>query len=197
MIRDESSFEGRSAATAALAHSHWAFWVRGIAAILFGILALLLPIAALFSLLLLFAAYLVVDGVFAIAAAVRAFREHHRWGLFILEGIVDLVLAAGIILLPVGAALTFVFMAAGWAIVTGVLMMIASFRLHHRWWMFLGGLVSLLWGIALIIAPLLGALVLTWWIAGYAFVFGVSLIMAAIHLRRPVPAIGTLHPLGI
>lgn len=171
------------AANAALARNHWAFLIRGVVAILFGILAIILPGTALFSLVFAFAAYLVIDGIFAIVAAVRAMEGHERWGLFIAEGLLDFLLAAGIFLVPLGAILSFVWITAFWAVITGALMIGAALRLHRHWWLLVGGLVSVLWGAAMAVMPFFGALLLTWWIAAYAIVFGVSLVIAATHLR--------------
>src|SRR5438270_13046245 len=78
------------ARSAVLARNWWAVALRGVAGILFGMIALLAPVAAILSLALLFAAYLLVDGVFAIVAAVRAAQHHERWGLLLAEGVLDL-----------------------------------------------------------------------------------------------------------
>jgi uncharacterized membrane protein HdeD (DUF308 family) len=80
----------------------------------------------------------------------------------------------------------FVLLVAAWAIVTGVLMTAAAFRLqldHGRWWFALGGLASLVYGVLLVIAPLIGALVLTWWLGAYALIFGVLMLILAFRLR--------------
>jgi hypothetical protein len=71
----------------ALTHNWWAILARGIAAILFGIVAIFVPGAMLLTLVFLFAAYLPVDGLFAIVAAVRAIQKHERWGLLVTEGV--------------------------------------------------------------------------------------------------------------
>jgi uncharacterized membrane protein HdeD (DUF308 family) len=73
-----------------------------------------------------------------------------------------------------------------WAIVTGALLFGASFRLnvlHGRWLMALGGAISIIWGVLLIIWPLVGAIVLTWWIAAYALLFGIAMLVLAFRLR--------------
>jgi uncharacterized membrane protein HdeD (DUF308 family) len=80
----------------------------------------------------------------------------------------------------------FVWLIAAWAIVSGGLMTAAGFRLnmeHGRWWMVLGGLLSLAYGVLLIITPLIGAIVLTWWLGAYALVFGVALVIFSFKLR--------------
>lgn len=176
--------------SAILAQNWWAVAVRGVAAILFGIVALLLPGAALLALILLFAAFALVDGVFAIVSAVRAARQHERWALLVFEGVVDLIAAAVALLLPIVAAVGFVLVVAAWSLVTGVLAIGATFRLrrdHGQIWMALGGIVSVLLGVLLAIAPLIGAVVLTWWIGAYALIAGISLCILAFRLRAHRP----------
>ena len=133
----------------ALARNWWAMALRGVLAIVFGVIALVLPGVTMLSLVIVFAAYALVDGVLAIVAAVRSARRHERWGLLVLEGVVDI--AAGVLafLWPGLTIVIFVLLVAAWAIVTGGLMTAAAFRLqldHGRWWLALGGLASLgLW----------------------------------------------------
>jgi uncharacterized membrane protein HdeD (DUF308 family) len=177
----------RLAMCVALTRNWWAIFARGVAAILFGIFAIIVPGALLVTLVFLFAAYLLVDGVFAIVAAIRAIQKHERWSLLLTEGVFNLLLAAVILLLPAGAILTFVLLTAAWAVITGGLMIGIAIRLgqeHGRWWVAIGGVISILWGVLLAITPLLGALALTWWFAVYAIAFGAFLFVAAFRLRR-------------
>jgi len=176
-----------AAMSALLAQNWWAIAVRGACSILFGIVALLLPGVTVAALVLLFAAYMLVDGVFAIVAGVRAARAHERWGLLALEGIADIVAGAIAFIWPLITVLAFIYIMAAWAIVTGILLLGATFRLqptHGKWLMGLGGAVSVVWGILLILQPIVGALVLTWWIGAYAIVFGAVLLTLALRLRR-------------
>lgn len=169
-----------------LVRNWWAFVIRGVLAVLFGIVALFLPGAAMLSLVLLFSIYALVDGIFAIASAVRAAQRHERWGLLILEGVVDILAAVAAASWPGLTVVVFVFLVAAWALLTGGLMLAAAFKVdadHGRWWMVLGGAVSVLYGAALVIAPLVGALVLTWWIGAYALVFGIAMLVLAFRLR--------------
>ncbi|MFY9893267.1 MAG: HdeD family acid-resistance protein [Xanthobacteraceae bacterium] len=171
---------------AMLARNWWAIGIRGAVAILFGLVALFLPGATMLSLVLLFAAYIFVDGVFGIVSAVRAARAHERWGLLVLEGLVDIAVAAVAVLWPGITVVAFVFLVAFWAILTGVLELAAAFRLEFidgRGWLIFGGVVSVLYGALLIVAPMVGAVVLTWWLGAYALVFGVSLVVLAFKLR--------------
>jgi uncharacterized membrane protein HdeD (DUF308 family) len=171
---------------ALLAQNWWAFTLRGIIAILFGLVAFFLPGAVMLSLALLFGIYLVVDGIFGVISAVRAARRHERWGLLLFEGILNIVMGVIAFVFPVAAVLAFVFVTAAWALLTGGLMLGSAFSLHvshGRWWLAVGGIVSLLWGIALVIAPLIGAVVLTWWLGAYAIVFGIMLLVLSFQLR--------------
>jgi uncharacterized membrane protein HdeD (DUF308 family) len=172
--------------SAVLARNWWAFALRGVLAILFGIVAIILPGATLLTLALFFAAYLIIDGVFGIIAAVRAAQAHERWGWLIAEGVLNIVIGAIAFFFPASAVLAFVFMTAAWAIISGALMLAAAFKVNPafgRWWLALGGIVSLIFGVLLILAPLIGAVVLTWWLGGYAIAFGVMLLIFAFRLR--------------
>jgi uncharacterized membrane protein HdeD (DUF308 family) len=138
------------------------------------------------SLVLLFSAYMLVDGAAGIVSAVRAMRRRGRWGFLIFEGLVSIAVGIGALLWPGLTVLAFVLLVASWAIVTGGLMTAAGFRLnleHGRWWLVLGGILSLAYGALLFFTPLIGALVLTWWMGAYAIAFGVALIIFSFRLR--------------
>jgi uncharacterized membrane protein HdeD (DUF308 family) len=175
-----------SAMSAVLARNWWAIAIRGLLGIVFGLIALFLPGVTMLSLVLVFSAYALVDGVFAIIAAVRAASQHERWALLVFEGIVDIITAAIAFLWPGITVVAFVLLVATWAILSGGLLLGVAFRLnidHGRWWLALGGGVSILYGVLLVAAPLTGALVLTWWLGAYAIVFGVSLVVVAFKLK--------------
>jgi uncharacterized membrane protein HdeD (DUF308 family) len=183
----EGAGSTNDAMSALLARNWWVIALRGALAILFGIIALFLPEATMLALVLLFAAYMLVDGVLAIVAGVRAARRHDRWGWLILEGAIDLIAGGIAVVWPLVTIVAFVWLLAAWAIVSGVILFAASFRLnlaHGKWLMTLGGAVSVAWGVLLILWPLTGALVLTWWMAGYALLFGGVLLFLAFRLRR-------------
>ena len=169
---------------AMLAQNWWAIAIRGVLGILFGLVALFLPGATMLSLVLLFAAYVFVDGVFGIISAVRAARQHERFGLLMFEGIVNIITAAIAVVWPGITVVAFVLLVAIWALLSGGLMLAAAFRIDDgRWWLVLGGIASLIYGVLLIVAPLMGALVLTWWLGAYALVFGVSLLVLGFRLK--------------
>jgi uncharacterized membrane protein HdeD (DUF308 family) len=169
-----------------LVQNWWLFTLRGILGIIFGCIALIFPGPTMLSLVIVFSAYMLVDGVTGIISAPWAMRRRDRWGLLIFEGLLNI--ATGIIafLWPGITVLAFVLLVAAWAIVSGALMTAAGFRLnidHGRWWLILGGLLSLAYGALLIATPLIGATALTWWLGAYALAFGVALLIFSLKLR--------------
>jgi uncharacterized membrane protein HdeD (DUF308 family) len=174
------------AMSACLARNWWAVLLRGILAILLGVLTLVLPAVSLASLVLLFAIYMLADGVLGIVSAIRAARQHERWGWLVLEGLLDIAAGIAALVWPGLTIIVFVALVAAWAIITGIALVAATFRLnrqHGRWLMALAGVLSVIWGILLVIAPVGGALVLMLWIGAYALVFGITLVVLAIRLR--------------
>jgi uncharacterized membrane protein HdeD (DUF308 family) len=184
---NSTSGVGSGPAAETLVQNWWLFTLRGVLGIIFGILALIFPGPTILSLVLLFSAYMLVDGIFGIISAVRAIRrKEDRWGLLIFEGLLDIATGVVAFLWPGLTVVAFVWLIAAWAIVSGGLMTAAGFRLnieHGRWWLALGGLLSLAYGVLVIITPLIGAVVLTWWLGAYALVFGVALVIFSLKLR--------------
>jgi len=169
-----------------LAQRWWAVGLRGILGIIFGLICLLTPGIAVGAFVIVFAAYMFVDGIFAIISGIRAARSGESWGLLILEGVVDLAAGVIAILWPAITLVALVWIVAIWAIVSGALMLAAAFSLnldYGRWWLALGGIASIIFGILLIIEPFIGAVVLTLWIGAYAVVFGVFLLVLAFQLN--------------
>ncbi|SCZ03581.1 HdeD family acid-resistance protein [Microvirga guangxiensis] len=172
--------------SALLARNWWAVALRGVFAVIFALLAFFWPGATLLSFVLFFSAYMLVDGVFGIASGIRAAARHERWGLLILEGVLDILVGIIAFIMPGLTLVFFVTLLAVWSLITGILMIVAAFKLNPefgRGWMIFSGAVSVLFGVALLIAPLIGAVVLTWWLGAYALVFGISLIILAFKLR--------------
>jgi uncharacterized membrane protein HdeD (DUF308 family) len=170
-----------------LARNWWALLVRGIAAVIFGILAFAWPGATWVVIGILFGAYALVDGVFAIVGAVRAAQSHERWWPFLLEGIVGLAIAA-ITFYDVRITLfALYFTIAAWAFITGVLEIAAAVQLRkaiaNEWLLIVAGICSILFGILMVWHPIAGLLAVIWLIAAYAIVFGIVMIALAFRLR--------------
>ncbi|NEW96691.1 HdeD family acid-resistance protein [Rhodopseudomonas sp. BR0G17] len=173
-------------ASARLATNWWLFLLRGAFGIIFGLLAFLLPGPTMLSLVLLFSAYMLVDGIAAIISAVRAMRRSGQWGLLMFEGLLNIAVGVAAFIWPGLTVIAFLLLVAAWAIVSGALLTIAGFRLkldHGRWWMVSGGLLSIVYGALLVAMPLIGAVVLTWWMGAYAMAFGAALVILSFKLR--------------
>src|SRR3979411_1646755 len=173
-------------ASGGLAQNWWLFTLRGVLGIIFGCIALIFPGPTMLSLVILFSAYMLVDGAAGIISAVRALRQQERWGVVVFEGLLNIAVGIVAFLWPGITVIAFVLLVAAWAIVSGALMTAAGFRLkidHGRWWLILGGLLSLAYGALLFITPLIGAIVLTWWLGAYALAFGIALVIFSFKLR--------------
>jgi len=173
-----------------LVQNWWALALRGVAAVIFGLIAFALPGVTLTVLVLFFAAYLLVDGVFALIAGLKAAEHHQRWSALALEGILNLIAGAAVVMWPGLTLVVFVYMAAFWALVSGIALLVAAFRLHRQhgeWMMILTGLLSIAWGILVVLFPVAGILVWAWWIGAYALIFGIAMLVLAFRLRRHHP----------
>jgi uncharacterized membrane protein HdeD (DUF308 family) len=193
---DASSPAGRGVLRT-LGRNWWALALRGVAAILFGVLAFAWPGITLFVLVLFFGAYMLVDGIFAIVAAVRAAGEEDRWWLLLIEGILGVLAGLVAFFWPGLTALALLYFIAAWAIVTGIMEIVAAVRLRQEiegeWALGLSGLLSVIFGVLLVVLPApAGLLSLVWLIGAYAVATGVLLLILAFRVRseagREAPA---------
>jgi len=167
--------------------SWWVMVLRGIAAILFGVLAFVWPHITLTALVFLFGAYALVDGVFSIIAGIKTHAENKRWWLLLILGLVSIAAGVYAFLMPAITAFILLILIASWAIVTGAFEIAAAIQLRKyisgEWLLVLGGIVSILFGAALLYNPAAGALAVVWLIGVYAVVFGILLLALGIKLR--------------
>jgi uncharacterized membrane protein HdeD (DUF308 family) len=167
----------------------WVLAVRGGAAVLFGLLALIWPGITVLALVLLFGAYALVDGVLALytALADRSAAQGRR-GWLALEGVAGVLAAIGAFVWPGITALVLLYLIAAWALVTGVAEIVAAIRLRREiegeWLMILSGALSIVFGVLAFLFPSAGALAVVWLIAAYAIAFGVVMVILAFRLRR-------------
>ena len=161
--------------------------LRGIAAVVFGIFAVTRPGSVLMALVLLFGAYVLVDGILTLVSAAKERAETGR-GWRVLEGVVDIVIGLATFVWPGITLLALTFLIATWAIIKGVLELVGAIRLRryirHEWLYILGGLVSILLGVAIFGRPILGALAITSILGIYGLFFGAVLLGLSFNLRR-------------
>lgn len=178
--------------------SWWALVLRGLAAIAFGILAFVWPGITLTALVFLWGSYALVDGAFAIVAGAKSHGENKRWWVLLLQGILSV--AAGVIafVLPGITALVLLILIASWAIVTGAFEIAAAIQLRKyikgEWLLALMGIVSILFGAALLFNPGPGALAVVWLIGAYAIVFGVLLVVLGVRLHSMLRSVDRMTP---
>jgi uncharacterized membrane protein HdeD (DUF308 family) len=171
----------------ALAKNWWLLLLRGIAAVVFGILAFAWPGLTLLTLILLYGAYALADGVIALIAAITGNAPAGRWWLAI-AGILGVAVGAFTFMLPGMTALILLFTMAGWAVAIGVLQIIGAIRLRkeidNEWLLILSGVISVIFGLGVMLSPGAGALALVWVIGTYAIIAGVLYIGLALRLKK-------------
>ena len=170
-----------------LAKSWWALAIRGVAAIIFGVLTLLLPGVTLAVLILLFGSYAIVEGAVNVIAAVRGRGEERAWWALLLAGLVSITAGVVTFLRPGLTELALLYVIAAWAVVTGVLEIAAAIRLRRRIrseaWLGLNGILSIVFGVLTMLIPGGGALTIVWLIGAYAILFGSLLLRLSFRLR--------------
>lgn len=168
------------------------FLFRGLAAIAFGIIALVWPKLTLLVLVLLFGIFAIISGIAVVAAALQN-RGEHGWGLLLFEGILWLLVGVVALVWPGITALSFLYLLAAWAIITGILEIIAplSFPMSggRGVLMVLAGLVSIVFGIVIAIQPASGLLAVVWLIGLYAILFGILHLVAYFEARSVVSSL--------
>lgn len=171
----------------ALAKNWWLLLLRGIAAIVFGVLAFAWPGLTLLTLILLYGAFALTDGVIAIIAAITGGAPGGRWWLA-LVGVLGIAVGVLTFMLPGMTALILLFTMAGWAVAIGVLQIVGAIRLRkeidNEWFLILSGAISVLFGLAVMLNPGAGALALVWVIGAYAIIAGALYIGLALRLKK-------------
>jgi len=166
----------------------WVLLLRGIVAVLFGILAITRPGITLAVLVLLFGIYAVVDGCLALFAAIGGWSHREDRWLLLLEGFIGI--GAGILTLraPGITAVALLFFIAAWALATGVLRIVAAIRLRKEitgeFWLALSGIASVVFAFLVMMNPAAGALAIAWLIGWYALFLGAMLVMLSIKLHN-------------
>ncbi len=179
-----------------LAKNWWLVALRGVLAILFGVLVFLFPALALQTLVLLFAAYALVDGVVTVWTAIQHHTEPNWW-VHLLEGAVGILAGIVAITYPAITALILLYIIAAWAIFTGVFEIWAAIELRkqieNEFWLGLSGVLSILFGVVLFLFPGAGALAVLSLIAAYSVIFGVVMVVLAFRLRGTDPLLHQRH----
>ncbi|WP_062436170.1 HdeD family acid-resistance protein [Herbidospora daliensis] len=165
----------------------WVLAVRGLLAVIFGIIALAWPGITLLALVYVFAAYAIVNGLFTIAGAFREVNKGSR-GWMIFSGVVGVVVGIVVATWPAITAIVLLWLIGAWFVVTGLLEIIAAVNARRRidgdWGLMLAGVLSVVFGVVLVIWPAAGALSLAWLIGVLAIILGLSLFYLAFRVKN-------------
>ncbi len=167
----------------------WVTLIRGIAAIIFGVMTFIWPGITILSLTLLWGAYALVDGVTAIWSAIGAqgAETSSRWWMAA-AGIIGVLAGILTFMFPLGTSLGLLIFLAAWLIISGVLQIIGAIRLRevidNEWTLGLVGLLSVLLGISLVAFPIAGLASVAWLIGGFAIAAGIGYIMLSLRLKK-------------
>ena len=170
-----------------LASNWWVVALRGLFAIIFGVLTFLRPGLTLELLVLFFGAYVLMDGIFTLIAAWRNNTGVNHWWL-LLEGIISIIAGGLTFFWPGLTAIALVYLIAWWAVITGIFEIMAAIELRKtitgEWLLILGGLFSVFFGVVIALYPGTGILTVVWLIGFYAIAFGGMLLGLAWRLRN-------------
>ena len=171
-------------------------WIalRGAVAILFGLLTLFKPGITLATLIMLFGAYALIDGIFMVVSAIANRHGEPRWGTLLVGGLLGIAAGIATYTWPGLTAMVLLAVIAAWAIMMGIFEVAAAIRLRKQldgeWALILAGLLSVAFGVFLVVRPAAGALAVVLWIGVYALISGIVLLSLGLRLR----SWGRLHP---
>jgi uncharacterized membrane protein HdeD (DUF308 family) len=170
-----------------LSRNWWVLLIRGILAVIFGVLTLAKPAVTLAVLVMFFGAYYLVDGAFSIIASLTAPKGYRGWVWLLIGGIAGVIIGLLTFVMPGVTAVVLLYYVIAWLIVIGAMQVVAGIRLrkeiHGEFFLIIGGLLSVLFGLFLLVNPGAGALAVIWLIGGYAILFGVMMIIVSFRLR--------------
>ncbi len=185
---DDMKTGGSATVVDTLKLNWWLLALRGLVAVLFGVLAFIWPGVTLLTLVWLFGAFALVNGLLSLVLAAKAPKGYPRLGSLILGGLLGILAGLLAFVMPGITALGLLILIAAWAVVTGILEIIAAIRLRkiitNEWLLILAGIASVAFGVILLLRPAAGALALIWWIGAWALIFGILMIVLAFRMRN-------------
>lgn len=171
-----------------LASNWWALALRGVLAILFGLIALFMPGVTLTTLMLLFAAYMLLGGILAVVAGIRAAEQHGRSMPLFFEGALNILVAILAAIWPGQTIVAIIYIVGAWALLSGGFLVVAAIRLRAsapgEWLLAVLGVLAILFGIALFAWPEAAAVAFSWWIGIFALLFGATLVSLGLRLKK-------------
>ncbi len=171
-----------------LADFWWLYAVRGVLALLFGLAAIFWPGLTIAVLIAVFGVFVLVDGLMMLVVGFQARGASPNWWNLVLQGALNVVIGLVAFFAPLATALALIILVAAWAIILGVLEIVAAVRLKNvisnQWWLIASGIISILLGISLVSAPGAGIVVMAWIIGGFSLLSSLVLFFIAARLRK-------------
>ena len=164
----------------------WALVLRGLISVLFGIACFVSPKIVGLSLVLLFAVFSIIDGLFGLAVSAGAARRGERWVWLAIESVASIVIGAMLLAMPAMTLTVLFVVIAVKSAIAGVLLLLSSLRLdsaHGRGLMILSGIINLGFAVLLFSSPMLGLKILIWWIGLWALIIGVIMLLLGLKLK--------------
>ena len=170
-----------------IALNWWMLLLRGIVAVIFGLLCFAYPNITLLVIKIMFGAYALVDGIFALASSISTAPNRPRWLSTLFEGIVGATFGLLILIWPGITVFGLLYLIGAWGIMTGIFEIAAAIRLRqhfsNEWLLMLSGAGSVIFGSLICLIPRAGALAVVSWIGTYGIVFGMFYVALALRLR--------------
>ncbi|WP_199554277.1 HdeD family acid-resistance protein [Sandaracinobacteroides hominis] len=164
----------------------WVLALRGALGIVFGIICFTSPAIAALSLLFVFGAFALVDGILGVVSSFGRARRGERWVWLAVEAVASIIIGMLVLTMPAISMVVLFLVIAIKALVSGVLLLFASIKLdgeHGQGWLIAAALFNLAFAALMFLAPLLGAKILVWWIGIWAILFGVALLAVGFKLK--------------
>jgi uncharacterized membrane protein HdeD (DUF308 family) len=166
----------------------WIFLLRGLFAIILGIIALLMPGVTFTTLVIFLGAYMLVDGIFSVITAISGRKTMEYWGWVLTIGILSILAGIVTFMNPFATGAALLYLVAFWAILAGILEIVVAIRLRKvitgEGWYILAGILGIVFGILIMMNPIAGAITITLIFGFYALVFGFILLSFSMRLRR-------------
>ena len=172
-----------------LVKKNWG-WIalRGLLAIVFGVLAIMRPGVTVSALVIVFGAYAFIDGSYLFIAAIAERKTEPNWVAFLFAGLAGIAVGITTLVMPGITALALLYYVAAWAMIRGTMEIIAAMRLRKfikgEWVYVFAGALSIIFGAYLVVRPAMGTLLLMAWLGAYAVIFGIVLVVLAFQLRN-------------
>ncbi len=166
----------------------WVFFLRGLVAIVFGVLALIWPQITLLTLVILFGAFILLDGIFSVIAGVTSRRENYYWWTLLFTGLLEITIGMLTLFWPNVTGIILLYLIASWAVIIGILDIILAIQIRreikNEWMLIIDGIFSVLIGVVLFIFPAASAVALAWLIGLFATLLGIVFVILAFRLRK-------------